>query len=123
VETAIWEGEPRNAMLFCPVEAESPYDPTSCTFFNMKGLTGTLKSIGFEIIGAELLPLSKERLSARNYARGFVDYVRKRLAGDPLPIKRVNRGIVLSRLGRLDNDAFVNRYWEATHDFHTLHGG
>lgn len=33
-------------LLYCPIEAESPYEPTSVSFFNVKGLTDTLSSMG-----------------------------------------------------------------------------
>src|SRR5262249_41441549 len=57
IETAIWRGDPNNAMLFCPIENEGPYhEPTSCTFFNEKGLVDTLKSLNFDTIEVEFLP-------------------------------------------------------------------
>lgn len=42
-------------LLFCPIGNESPYEPTSCTFFNLKGLTDTLFSMGFHLEHVELL--------------------------------------------------------------------
>ena len=45
VETPIWRGENNNAMLFCPIGKDSPYETSSCTFFNEKGLVDTLTSL------------------------------------------------------------------------------
>jgi Protein of unknown function (DUF1698) len=47
-ETAIWPGDSNNAM--------SPYEPSSCTFFNEKGLVDTLKSLNFDTVEVEFLP-------------------------------------------------------------------
>lgn len=55
LETAVLADENRHALLFCPTGAESPYEPTSCTFFNRKGLHDTLTSMGFDIEGWECL--------------------------------------------------------------------
>lgn len=37
-------------MMYCPVRS-SPYEITSCTFFNLAGLTETLWSLGFTVSG------------------------------------------------------------------------
>lgn len=56
LETALFIDDNRHAVLRCPVETDSPYEATSCTFFNRKGLIDTLGSLG-------LLPLTFEYLS------------------------------------------------------------
>ena len=35
------------ALLYCPIEDESPYEATSVTFFNTKGMVDSLKSLGY----------------------------------------------------------------------------
>src|SRR5215207_583563 len=55
LETAILADDNRHALLFCPTGAESPYEPTSCTFYNRKGLHDTLSSMGFGVEGWECL--------------------------------------------------------------------
>jgi 2-polyprenyl-3-methyl-5-hydroxy-6-metoxy-1,4-benzoquinol methylase len=47
LETAIFYGAEKHAMLYCPVGKDSPYGPTSCTFFNKKALVDTLSSLGW----------------------------------------------------------------------------
>lgn len=46
IETALYTLHENEALLHCPVDRESPYEPTSVTFFNLKGLTDTLASFG-----------------------------------------------------------------------------
>ena len=55
LETAILADDNRHALMFCPRGNESPYEPTSCTFFNRKGLYDTLTSMGFQIDSSECL--------------------------------------------------------------------
>lgn len=55
LETAVLADENRHALLFCPTGTESPYEPTSCTFFNRKGLEDTLTSMGFGVEAWECL--------------------------------------------------------------------
>lgn len=46
VETGIFADEDKRALLFCPIGKESPYEPSSVTFYNRKGLIDTLRSFG-----------------------------------------------------------------------------
>ena len=120
VETGIWEGEPNNAMLFCPTGSDSPYEATSCTFFNMKGLTDTLESLGFQTLGTEMLPSSPERATLRSFVRGFLRSVKTSWGGEPPPpINRINRGVVLSKFVGVSKDDYATKYWERLHDSHT----
>jgi SAM-dependent methyltransferase len=49
IETAVLDAFDEHALLYCPSEAESPYGVTSVTFFNAKGLTDTLYSMGITV--------------------------------------------------------------------------
>jgi SAM-dependent methyltransferase len=49
VETATFTDTNRLPLLICPVGEDSPYEPTSCTFFNIKGFTDTARSLGFVV--------------------------------------------------------------------------
>lgn len=55
LETAILADDNTMPLLFCPCGNESPYEPTSCTFFNRKGLHDTLTSMGFRVEKSECL--------------------------------------------------------------------
>jgi SAM-dependent methyltransferase len=55
LETAVLLDENKQSLLFCPIGDDSPFEPTSCTFFNLKGLLDTLSSIGFDVQEIELM--------------------------------------------------------------------
>jgi SAM-dependent methyltransferase len=55
VETAVLADDNRHALLYCPTGTDSPYEPTSVTFYNRKGLHETLSSMGFAVEGSECL--------------------------------------------------------------------
>lgn len=146
IETAIWLGERNNAMLFCPVGDDNPYAPdeTSCTFFNEKGLVDTLTSLGFQTVHTELLTkmaakptrptlwLQRARhpgTALRRYMKRFTTCMGTRSNDAERPANKqahwcvVDRCVVHSTFSAFDRDTFTVRYWEATHDFHTFHGG
>lgn len=146
IETAIWLGERNNSMLFCPIGEDNPYAPddTSCTFFNEKGLVDTLTSLGFQTVSTELLSnvSANARPSAtwvkravhksgalRSYMKRFFTSMRTRFNNTDRPPNKqthwcfVDRCVVHSTLSASDKSTFTAQYWEATHDFHTSHGG
>ena len=49
VETATFADANRFPLMLCPTGRDSPYEPTSCTFFNIAGFTQTVRSIGFAV--------------------------------------------------------------------------
>ncbi len=49
VETALCNVENNKSVLYCPAGNESPYEPTSVTFFNLKGLIDTLKTFDLHV--------------------------------------------------------------------------
>jgi SAM-dependent methyltransferase len=46
IETGIFADDDERALLFCPVGQESPYEPSSVTFYNRKGLIDSLRTFG-----------------------------------------------------------------------------
>jgi SAM-dependent methyltransferase len=148
IETAIWRGDPNNAMLFCPINNDSPYDWTSPTFFNVKGLVDTLKSLGFDTGHVELLedavPRKLDRSNIKNVtsavwspAARLVRQVRpllkreQQLVNEQYPKitrKDVTRAVFRCRFVGQDKDLSLHPpelrgYFEGTHRFHTEHGG
>lgn len=127
IETPIWEEERNNALLFCPIGKESPYEPTSCTFFNEKGLVDTLISMGFETVAIEYLK--------QKGIRGLIDIMRRfktRIEtsmkmclsmGHRPPIRKVTRSVFHSIFRGYDKDSFIMQYWEEKHHYHTECGG
>lgn len=119
IETPIWEGQRNNAMLFCPIGGDSPYEPTSCTFFNEKGLVDTLKSIGFKTVGIEYLK-REDQPWLQNLKTRFKTILKTYLyARTPRPITDVRRAAFHSVFNGYDKDSLVMQYWEDTHQFHT----
>jgi hypothetical protein len=119
-ETAIWDTQRHLALLFCPVGDDSPYEATSPTIFNEKGLRDSLSSLGFETSAVEYLhsgrPLSGFRKLVMARLRTFATFGK-------LPAIRPTRCVFVSKFTGFDKQSFVNRYWEGTHDFHTRQGG
>jgi SAM-dependent methyltransferase len=103
LETAVLADDNRHALLFCPVGAESPYEPTSVTFFNRKGLRDTLTSMGFAV-GAQ------ECLLNPPVARGAA-------LPDQPPIDRCVTVCRASAAGASDE---TNRYWDGATNDHNI---
>ena len=49
LETAISYDKSKHSILYCPTGKESPYEPTSVSFFNEKGIVDTLRSLNFDV--------------------------------------------------------------------------
>jgi SAM-dependent methyltransferase len=94
VRTALYSGNEDLAMLYCPIGLESPYEPTSCTFFNRKGLTDSLSSLGWRTVSVSLSGPRKNRANQVEI-RGAV--------------------FVCEFTGRIGNEQ-VDQYWHGTHD-------
>ena len=99
IETAVFADENRHALLYCPAPADSPYEPTSVTFFNEKGLRDTLGTLGFVVESSEL-----EHHCAP-------DPERERL--------QIDRVVMSSRKTAPGRFA----YWDSLHRFHTGRSG
>ena len=102
VETAVLADDNRHALLYCPTGEESPYEPTSVTFFNRKGLHETLSSMGFSIQEFECLI---------------------NMPGDPngrIPDKpQIDRCTTVCRKSAASGD-MVNIYWDGVPDAHDI---
>jgi 2-polyprenyl-3-methyl-5-hydroxy-6-metoxy-1,4-benzoquinol methylase len=127
IETAIWKGEHNNAMLFCPVGKESPYESSSCTFFNEKGLADTLISMGLETVAIEYLSL-KDIQRLKEIMGRFKTHIETGMKmcltmGRRPPIKKVTRTVFHSIFRGYNKDSLVMRYWEEIHHYHTEKGG
>jgi SAM-dependent methyltransferase len=55
LETALYTVHEDAPLLYCPVGSEGPYEATSVTFFNLKGLTATLRSFGINVCSTHYL--------------------------------------------------------------------
>ncbi len=113
VETAIWEsGDENRALLFCPVGSDSPYEATSPTFFNEKGLVDTLRSLGFRTTALEYVrtrpppgPLVRRLRNLRNRFR-----------------TKIVRCVVDCAYDGFDRSSSLTQYFEGAHDLHSRLG-
>jgi 2-polyprenyl-3-methyl-5-hydroxy-6-metoxy-1,4-benzoquinol methylase len=119
LETAIWDDDNQEPLLFCPVGTDSPYEPTSCTFFNVRGLTDSLRSFGIQVQAHTCLsdrnrPAKKRGATIRKRVRALLGRTEGRT------IDRATftceRTPVDSTIGNPDE----LRYWYGTHQIHTL---
>jgi SAM-dependent methyltransferase len=94
--------------MYCPVE-DSPYEPSSCSFFNRKALDTTMRSLGCEAIACHTLgvdfvggPGARALEFARSTAR------RLRARGRP----RVKRQFLIYRKNSAILEPRVKAYWD-----------
>jgi SAM-dependent methyltransferase len=100
LETAIFYGCDGHAMLYCPLGDDSPYEATSCAFFNRKGLLDTMAGLGWRTLSFHCLHPDAEAAPPSN---GTIT---------------IDRAVaVCVYTGQCGND-LVNRYWHGTHDLH-----
>lgn len=114
IETAVFMDDNQRAMLFCPIGSESPYEDTSCTFFNMKGLSDTLSSLGFIIERTELLS-EPEKLDNTNWLSSIKSRFRTFLPAKPF-ITRAT--FICSKQVKIESSP-VHDYWNSTHKLET----
>jgi hypothetical protein len=120
IETGIWDRDPDRAMLFCPIGDESPYEPSSCTFFNPKALEDTLLSLGFKTIAAERLYKHTLKPNLLTRTRRLLTRIRKKMMRVPISMPSdINRFVSLSVYQGFRDDSVLGQYWEATHDIHS----
>jgi hypothetical protein len=116
IETGILAGGNKRALMHCPIGKDSPYEPTSCTFYNLKGLTDTLESLGLSV--GHLDTLLKTHLRMGNDALPDVD--------GPLPTDRAM--LVCQRIAErakpghgVYSNSVLDLYWNGSHSLHTRH--
>jgi 2-polyprenyl-3-methyl-5-hydroxy-6-metoxy-1,4-benzoquinol methylase len=105
LETAIFYSAINHAMLYCPVGSESPYEATSCTFYNKKGLIDTLQSLGWKVTSVSLLHPEAER--------------RSDLGTDPI----IDRAVFECEFTGVDSNSQLELYWHGEHSIHARFGG
>lgn len=126
LETAIFADENRLSLLYCPVGPENPYDRTCPTFFNLKGLTDTLLSLGFESDEVELQSGSVLRVTTNGGATiapphpSVVSGPAGKIVNSPQGDKVIDRVALVARAVAALRNPKLDRYWEGTHDLHTV---
>ena len=117
IESSIMVSYGDHPMLYCPTPKDSPYEPTSVTFFNNKGMIAAMESLG--LIDVRLAAIvyhnaphpvfgSLEELESSEY--GFV-------LKEPYPV--ICRGTWTARRATDDAaSAARDKYWYGTHNLH-----
>lgn len=123
VETGILDGLEDHALMYCPIGRDSPYEATSITFFNVKGLSDTLFSLGTTV--REVLFLEPRAIPPMAYVERPRGPVRS-AASSPLPVRPllpeklpINRGTFLCDITRDVINPAVAKYWDLAHSMHT----
>jgi SAM-dependent methyltransferase len=123
LETALWRVWESQALLYCPAGAESPYESSSVTFFNSRGLIASLESLGFEarfvdnLFGGRIF--RTPGTNARSWAGAAVNAVQRIF---PRLIRRVmgqffvDRGVFVCRRRAGTPAEFA--YWDGKHNVH-----
>ena len=110
IETAIIEDYTNKSILFAPTGSDSPYEPSSCTFFNKKCIEDTLTSLGYKVEKVTFLKWKLHRIKS---------FIYKRFLKRTVP----TRSVISSEYVGLDKDNFLYKYWNKTHTFHNDVGG
>lgn len=127
LETGVYIDDNQQAMLFCPIASESPYEPSSCTFFNLKGLIDTLFSMGLLVEKVELLKhhdLRLEKMSSLTYTVKPTMEEVTQLISPKIEIEHprsgsIDRATLLCRKASEVVNADIDRYWNLAHSRHT----
>lgn len=99
VESAFIEGLADLPLLFCPIGTDSPYEPTSVTFFNEAGITDTLLSVGFSAIqhhdtfNYAWNEQEGRRYLAANFPKFFKEYFEHKRPLKRKPLARIEAGL------------------------------
>lgn len=89
-------------ILYCPVE-NSPYEVTSCTFYNTKGLVTTLHSFGMELVRHDILTSPADVCASRD-GKVFAE----------------RQFFVFKKTGTPTGIAGIMPYWNEVHAYHTV---
>ncbi len=126
LETAVLRAWERYPFLYCPVGSDSPYEPTSVTFFNTPALLSTLSDMGFKVSSTDYL-YSRKIFSTKGAN------LRRYLIACGVNVQRVIPNLVytIARRFIVDRAAIVcsykpellnsenQKYWESTHTMHS----
>lgn len=116
IETAVFMDENKRAILFCPIGDESPYEPTSCTFFNLKGLSDTLSTLDLVIQKMDLL-YTQEKEKEKD--KSLLSIIKSRLKPSKNAEPYIDRVTLICSKQSKNEAGFDVKYWNSTHKYHT----
>jgi SAM-dependent methyltransferase len=118
-------------VVCCPIGTDSPFEPTSVTFFNEAGLTDTLLSIGFSEIRCECTflhtfePQTELQFVRDRFPRFFAEYGNRTSLSFCRKIFTCRKAWAKEdpRLGADGSDftqeVVLRNYWDSTHSCHS----
>jgi len=116
IETGMLLSFLKHPFIFTPAPEESPYDPTSVTFFNERALISTLESLGFSKIECRSV-LSPSMGRYENMEA----FCASKEFGDAAPEQiLIGRGTYVCQ--RAQEKADLNSYWYGVHNLNTDSG-
>lgn len=106
VETGILTSMNQHPMMFCPAgEVKGPYDPTSCTFFNITGMKCTLQSMGFSDVTLDSL--------IRHAGEGHEQLATDDASLDKSFDRKIGRAVFSAKKAASPvNEQWVDDYWD-----------
>jgi SAM-dependent methyltransferase len=113
IETAMWASQQKEALLYCPAPEDSPYEPTSVTFYNHAGLEAALGSLGFSDIECHSL-LSEDAKTHSSWDELFFSNSYQPVKGKP-PVVRA----VYTAKKSLNVNDHLSAYWYGTHSLNS----
>mgnify|MGYP001166998288 CR=1 FL=1 len=133
IETGIFLDDNEKAILYCPIEDDSEYEKTSCTFYNVKGLTDSLKSMGISVEKASVFPQKIKFRVIKNIINFLLKLIfRKKyvfgIKTDQLgkhdqhigsKVGPITRGIFVANLNKKLIKEYTTNYWDKFHTSHT----
>ena len=133
IETGILLDDNKKAMLYCPIEDDSEYEKTSCTFFNVKGLTDSLMSMGIFVEEVFVYPQKIKFRIIKNIIKLFLNIIFKKkyvfgIKTDRLgkydqhigsKVGPITRGIFVSNINEKLIKEYATKYWDKFHTFHS----
>lgn len=106
IETPLIEDFENKSILFAPIERDSPYERTSCTFFNKKCLEDTLISLGYKVQKTDLLKRRFHELK---------NLIKKKILNRTV----ITRSVFTAKFDGMDKETFLYKYWNETHTLHS----
>jgi SAM-dependent methyltransferase len=117
VETALLLTHHRYPFLYCPRPEDSPYEPTSVTFFNHRALVVAVESVGFTDTRCTSVIASVDT-SVQGTAswEEFMTLHQSMIGSDEI---KVGRGTYICRKRQDDGPSALANYWYGSHDLNS----
>ena len=133
IETAIYVDDNKRPFIYCPIGSESEFDKSCCSFFNVKALEDTLKSMGISIVRKEVRVQKRNFRVLKNIIRFVLRTIFRKDMVFGIKTKHFKKhdqdiGKIVGPVSRaffickLDNsliDEEASNYWESYHRWHT----